>query len=109
MCFPVKLQQSPLKLQQTYFEEHLPTTSSEWKTKVHWLYKENRYPTADDAFEQQIFCIANVNFMKLVSVIFTLYPNVFCYFIWDSESEWSDKNHDNILKCFDPAIVVEQF
>ena len=48
----------------------------------------------NDTIEQQILFIENMNLMKLVCAIFTLYQNAFCFFLQASEEGKSDNDND---------------
>ena len=48
-----------------------------------------------------------MNLMQLVCAIFTLYHNVFCYFLQASQDGKSDYN--NGFKIFEAPILVEEF
>ena len=61
----------------------------------------------NDTIEQQILFIENMNFMKLVSAIFTLYHNAFWYFLQVSEENKSD--NDNNFKISLATYCAEQF
>ena len=58
----------------TYFEEHLGTTTSNRFRKISpLLVLGNAVIDENDTIEQQMFFIENMNLMKLVCVVFTLF------------------------------------
>ena len=74
----------------TYFEEHLRTAAPERLRKPNPLLVSGKPLLGGKRHNWA----TNMNLMKLVSAIFTLYQNAFWYFFQASEESKSDNDND---------------